>query len=579
MKTYFLRCLPAYHPLILNRRWGDVEMGRLELKGRNDLGNLKLLGELTPNKFAEIGHVTGGFNREDGAFIAVCSEFQHFYWPGRAVYEGHKLRYRLSLYNSNLDELVSVFDEARFPINNVAFHPTNSQVAIATGNYDGGWCFEGDLWLWNWETGETTSLLGESREVSACRFDDDGRLVALIRPRDEEEFETDEEDGSFKIFLVVSISDFRSADDAGQLINDNRQDARLLGLEPVNPRDHGFHDGPFHPKELRENGLNILKKHKDFEERVRAWDVAWLSTDELGLVHDNCFFEVWNRDGTRLTSHVGEGSGVQLLSSSDGFLVHVLCRANLIDNTDDRSTLLQLSNAEVREVLSVNHAASFSTDQSGNIFCRDVGSLIKERARKDRLFTRDMKEILALDLGHYDCFNHYLRLDSQERHYFLRGTPASSHQNKQLCSLVSDGTISEVRNWDNRGRHLMNSIVCACSDKTLIRAYKVYHPHPGEGEMFIERTEIGSERTFWLHPISALVTSMVLAGDKALIYTLTDGTMGMLDIVDGRLVYQDKLSVSGISTVAMSLAVNDTYLAVGTIDARILLYDIDFGVT
>jgi hypothetical protein len=92
--------------------------------------------------------------REDDLLVAICSAFDLLYWPGRALYDGHALRHRVSLYSSEFQHRVAVFDAARFPINDLAFHPSEPRLAVATGSYDGGYMFEGELLLWNRETGE-----------------------------------------------------------------------------------------------------------------------------------------------------------------------------------------------------------------------------------------------------------------------------------------------------------------------------------------------------------------------------------------------------------------------------------------
>ncbi|MCP6756782.1 hypothetical protein NL533_34670, partial [Klebsiella pneumoniae] len=65
---------------------------------------------------------------------------------------------------------MALLDGLRWPINDLAFHPREPLLAVATGSYDGGWAFEGELVVWNWETGERAAPLGACREVDRCRF-------------------------------------------------------------------------------------------------------------------------------------------------------------------------------------------------------------------------------------------------------------------------------------------------------------------------------------------------------------------------------------------------------------------------
>lgn len=181
---------------------------------------------------------------------ALASEIDLLYWPGRAVYEGRRIRYRLSLYDGDLESRLGVFDRARFPINDVAFHPTRPLVAVGTGSYDGGYMFEGDLWLWNWETGEVRSLLGESRDVTACRRVDADRLAVLLHPRDEEEF-PGAEDKAFETYVGLVIEDLRDIRESGVRSIGSDPDPRLADLQPIQPATLGFAACPMHYRDRR----------------------------------------------------------------------------------------------------------------------------------------------------------------------------------------------------------------------------------------------------------------------------------------------------------------------------------------
>ena len=63
--------------------------------------------------------------------------------------------------------------------------------------------------------------------------------------------------------------------------------------------------------------------------------------------------------------------------------------------------------------------------------------------------------------------------------------------------------------------------------------------------------------------------------DSLLVYALTDGTLGLLSIKNGMTLFEEKLEVDGLSTIATSISSNGSWLAVGTIEGRVLLYQVD----
>lgn len=75
----------------------------------------------------------------------------------------------------------------RFPVHALAFHPTAPLLAVGTGEYDGGYFFEGELLLLDWETGATTSLIEHDfgRQVLGLAWLDEHALRVLMAPPDD----------------------------------------------------------------------------------------------------------------------------------------------------------------------------------------------------------------------------------------------------------------------------------------------------------------------------------------------------------------------------------------------------------
>src|SRR5262249_44229515 len=84
------------------------------------------------------------------------------------------------------------------------------------------------------------------------------------------------------------------------------------------------------------------------------------------------------------------------------------------------------------------------------------------------------------DLRHYDCFNHYLRLDGASTLYFLQGTPKSSHERKNLCELTPETQRAAARwplGWGRyKRRHLKDCAGCVVGDAVVL-ACRLY-PDP-----------------------------------------------------------------------------------------------------
>jgi hypothetical protein len=531
---------------------------------------LSIEAELSPARFAEVGRPAGAYRRAGGEPVALVSDFERLYGPGRAVYDGHRLRHRVSLYTADLRGRLGVFDGAAFPINDVAFHPVRPILAIATGSYDGGYLFEGALLLWDWETGESINVLSESREVARVRFADQDSLAVLLRPRDEEEFG---EDAAFDTFIGGRLTDLRSYRDLGLRTGDS--DPRIAGFAPTAPTTLQFDCGAFSAEAHTRHWKTMLDA-TDYEPRHRVWDVAWSGAARVLAVHDLCHVEAWERDGSRAFRLRGAGHGVQILQSPVATFVNVIERGNMLSGTNDKSTLLRVQDEGLVALASFDGGFLFSSDSTGRVLCRDTGDLARKRVRKDRVIDSVGRGLLAQDLGHYDCFNHHLRIDGADALYFLRGTPPSSHEAKVLCRIDASGRIAECFRWDTESRHLMGSTACLLPDGSMVRAYRVHDPTPSNFSGFIEALEMPAGRRRWRRPVPALATCLI-SGDEGpwLLYALTDGRLGVLDWRTGDLLHEQTLRLGNVNTVALSLAPKGNRVACGTLDGRVFILRVE----
>lgn len=527
---------------------------------------LTVTREFSPRRFAELGRVTGVFESERHRLVAVVSEFDLFYVPGRAVYGGHRLRHRVVLYDLDSGGAVDHFDRASFPINDVAFHPDRSLVALATGTYDGGYMFEGELICWDREAKRSWTVFAEDREVSRCRFEDDGRLVVAVRPATEED--VDEGDDPFATYWHGSVEDLRGYEDLR--LRRREADPRLAQLQKGSLRDTGFVE-----ETPKEHPLLM-----EYEPRHRVWDVL-RSANVVYACHDRCVVEGWSSEDGSRALHVTtvdeakapsplatlrETLGIQIIGCEG----EVLVNASTATSTSDfvrRSGLYKVEVGTVRLLHQFPYSVLMSADRRGRILARDV----REHGRRggaDYLLSSGGKILEERDLGHYDSFNHYLRIDGASSLYFLRGNPRDQHKCKELVEIVAGGAECPILKWDDQGRHLLCGNALEV-EGGFIRAIEVYSPDPRSSKTGIERLSRAGE-VEWHHGTSACVTALLDLGRRGVLFSLTSGNVGLLDPGTGRAYFDEPLMIDGFPTVVMSMASHDDEIYLGCIDGRVL---------
>lgn len=537
----------------------------------NTLRPLKLAleGILDHFALAEVGIPYGLFRGRDDSCVAVASGFGHLYWPGRATYSGQQLRHRLSLYQGTPPRRVAVFDGARYDINDVSLHPTRRLAAVATGSYDGGYLFEGELLLWDWERGTRVSLLPENREATRCRFNENGtQLSVLLRPATEQDFP----EQPFNTFLGCTFP--LSQPLAAQALN---------SLVPSDPRDFGFDSGKRSTTNTdREVAKWAAVAGLAFEQRHRVWDVAWLDDNTVAAVHDHCRLEVWDTQGRRLLCEQGNGHGVQILHipGSEHALVHVRHSGLVKDNWLERSELLLLdvTDLSVRSLRRFNAPFAFSLSRQGWLLGRHTRPRRSAAPPpgKDVLLDPTGAVVRRLDLGHYDCFNHFLRIDGEGCLYFLQGAPPTSYEHQNLCELEPETghwrTCWPLAAGELASRHLMECAGCAAGSDLIALACRLHDPRGGaDGYILGRQRQTG--KVLWQHPIPGDVMALVyLEQQQVLAYALTDGTLGLLDAASGRLLDSTRVVAEGVNTVVLSLSARGQRLVAGTIDGRLLLF-------
>ncbi|MGV9266117.1 hypothetical protein ACWDRR_15815 [Kitasatospora sp. NPDC003701] len=135
---------------------------------------LRVLHVLGDRPFAEVGQPVLAVPDESRGLLAVAGERGFAGTATVGVYRTGDLACRAVL-------------RTRFPVHTLAFHPTAPLLAVGTGEYDGGYFFEGELLLLDWEAGTTTSLIEHDfgRQVLGLSWLDGQALRVLMAPPDD----------------------------------------------------------------------------------------------------------------------------------------------------------------------------------------------------------------------------------------------------------------------------------------------------------------------------------------------------------------------------------------------------------
>ncbi|MFF7459662.1 hypothetical protein [Kitasatospora sp. NPDC008115] len=141
---------------------------------------------------------------------------------------------------------------SQYPVNAMAFHPTRPLLAVGSGEYDGGYLFEGELLLIRLETGTALSLIEHDfgRQVLALEWLNDQDLRVLMAPPDDWKDSKAHVEGHVAVvcradWTAVGAKSLTGRDLAGPRVpaprSDHREAARQAVARLASPRTRRHH--------------------------------------------------------------------------------------------------------------------------------------------------------------------------------------------------------------------------------------------------------------------------------------------------------------------------------------------------
>lgn len=515
--------------------------------------------------FGHIGKPTEIF--ENSKYIIVASSLNYTQWPARDIESRKYFGVRVTIFDKITLEVLACTDAPRFSINDIAFHSQDTVLALATGDYDGGYSFEGELLLWNWATNEIRSILDSSVEVLRCRFSNNDETIDFItHPPDEGDFEEDCFD-KFFYFENIPVSTFKYP---------------VEFSNQVKPEDVNFDMGEQDFDIVLERLQSLAKTTGcDYEVRTCVWDLDWLDQDSLITTSDEHIIELWSLKEGRVFAEKGKsfnGFEIALLREENIAYINTVKNINLhdFDEKHGYSKLLSFNLEEktTKAFKEMDYPVTMSLSVHGSLLLRRAS--YDTEGKKDLLINGQVET--GLDLGHYDLFNHYIRINNQESLYCIQGKPKNQHENKHLVSVNPESKVETEHwplTWEEDNPHLMQGIACILDDK-FISSFEYHHPSNFKFNGFIAARELSSGELLWSFGINAQTTVLETIEEYNLVfYALANGEIGLIDLDNGKIVYKEVFKIDDINSCAISASYMQGQIAVGTIDGRVVILGIN----
>ncbi|WP_438305909.1 outer membrane protein assembly factor BamB family protein [Streptomyces sp. HUAS TT11] len=441
-------------------------------------------------------------------------------------------------------------------------------MAVGTGQYDGGYSFEGELLLIHLDSGDVVSALQYSREVLGVEWRSETALRLVLAPCDDWENPQAHEQGHA---VVVARSDWGAV---GQ--GSIGAEELAAPADPVVKPDHSAEARRFLADVAASAG-------RQWSVRRRVWAVEGTDDGRVLAALDGVLAESWLPSGDLQWVVEDEEGGRQLVLASDGTSVWTNAerrsrrKGRTWETSAPRLARIAVDTGQVLETLSPGVFTVLVAGDHRTI----LRPLDYRGKRPQQLLMFDLEgPVDGPEVGAFDPFNHPFVVRRPSRPYMLVGTdPDKPHRDKWVTALHADGTLRRLfpHSWVPEEHHFGGPAVEI--GQSLVYAGTVHDGHglqPG-GAYVVRRSLNGSVRWQYRtdHPATALDT------DGGTVYVAyNSGALTALDADDGSVRWHTELEVDGAPTAALSLAVTPQgHLLIGTIDGRILECRVSLGTT
>lgn len=504
------------------------------------------------------------FAVRSGELLAVVGSVGVTQWGGRDL--RIRDRTRVGVYSTDGQRRHAVV-ALRWPVNDLAFDPTGENLAIASGSYDGGWMFEGELVLVDLRDGSSRSVLADDREVVGAEWVKGG-LAITIAPADEEA------PREFVRYWLRS-----------QQLDGPPNSIDLNELEVLDTKPMG--DGEWSWEATGTDALTALGLQPSGRRQV--WDV---DVDDDGCVLgalEGVRLERW--DATELRYRIGsDGRGCQIERIGTNVVTNVEPRWRPPPVGLERPP----SSVEIRDPVDgtlvhpvvTTSQVVVALDAQGGFIARDANFLQGASSEAATIHSAEGTIIGAVQVGGYDLFNHYFRIRDAPYPLVLVGRGTRPSEKKWIAALHPPQT---KRRWGRRpqplrflfplewdeisNRHAFGGPGTYVRDghgEALVHAGAI---HDGRGLLpgnaFVIRRSLRDGRAIWDYRTDSQISALALSADRLLVGT-TDGALTILAVSTGDVLDEGPLLIDGWSGVPMSLATSTGWLAIGLADGRLL---------
>ncbi|ADG76484.1 hypothetical protein Cfla_3613 [Cellulomonas flavigena DSM 20109] len=523
-----------------------------------------LLDVLADQPFAEIGRPVRVLDDPARDVLVVAGDLGHTQWLGNGDGVSH---YRVAVYDRS-DLTCRQVAATGWRANDLAIHPSGRWVAVATGSYDGGYHFEGELIMIDLERGTSVSVLRAVREVVVVHWLDETRLHVELSPVHDDCAPEDLHDESF----VLTAS-------WGEVAPRSIELPAAPGGDVTATRTASDADTAHATL-----GAAAARTGRRWAVRRRVAVVAGRSDGSVLAAGEGVAAERWAPDGRtspvwRRGAPVGAGCQLAPLTSTTVLTTVATPGPGGPATRGSEHDVLDVATGDVLASvrpggpsISIVSCGSFGVLRGAAPFPG------REPTAPALVVGPDGSTLARLDLPHFVRDAHWFDIVDAPAPLVLTDHGTRPHVERwvERVDLTPAGAATRrlfPLDWDAPRDRLLDGGPGAFVDDAQGEAVvhsATAHEHPNRQRRFLVRRTYPTGAVQWVTELPARVTG-VATSDGVLAVTTADGRLLLVDALTGATVDDVELRVHGQPVVPLCVsAYGDGRLAVGLLDGRIL---------
>ena len=422
----------------------------------------------------------------------------------------------------------------RYPINNSVYDVQNNSLFLATGQYDGGHSYNGELLKWELIDNNVYKIVEDNREFRNVQLLDNHIFVDVL-PTDDQT-----EDQTIKRYQLQKDS-----------IEINLLESQFAVIDETSEDNHT----------LDTNG-NIEKTFNKLHKIARSVDANYnhkYSANCIKIIEENHIAVGFNDSSFSIinTMDLKEECGT-IKEKANCYQIFKYVNDSLIFNFfpiwPPENYVYQYSNRNLQHIPNIT-GLLYSNKE--NFFAKQIEQYPFEKNLTDVHLNNKLKILNTFRIGNYNGYQHHLNANSNSAFYFFQGISDSNYSKTIVEYSIEKLRLTKLYEFKENEKYV-NTNGVIINKYLIISCTKAF----GTRSNLLLRFNLEEKTLSEICELESQIVQIMKIGDDAILFLDIDGKIGIIDLAKIKTTYLNvNLKVKNQTPISFDL--NENTLVIG----------------